>query len=113
MRPTYPASSRFVKRLRGRGGRPDRCRMALSQALREQPVEVVPAELVAERIERRGLVDHEELHARHGGEVPQVLAGHAVAEAGVMRAAGMDPGGGARPKVGSWAPHGAGDRELR
>ncbi len=79
----------------------------------EVEVEVVPAELVPERVDPGGLVDHQELGPAHRGEVGQVLRRDGVAEARVVRAAGMDPGGRVGPEVRPRAPRRPGDRQRR
>ena len=83
-----------------------------SDAPGEEVVEVVPANAVAESLELRRLVDHQELDPGHRRKIPKVLGRDREPETRVMGAAGMDPGSGSGPEVRSWSPDCPGDGQA-
>jgi hypothetical protein len=74
---------------------------------------VAPEELATEFVKTCFGGDADELDLRDLGEVFEVLKGEGLAEAGVVGAAGVDPGGGGNLQVGSGDPDGSGYGELR
>src|SRR5438105_4315269 len=101
----------YVPRLRGC------CRIVPGDLKMAQPGGEVVVNLVGTQLGLKVAevgfgVDHDQLEVEHLGEVLHVLSGDTVGIAGVVGAAGIDPGGAAGLEVGLVLPHSTGDGEL-
>src|SRR5271165_4185397 len=76
-------------------------------------VDVVGAQILLQAGNGGPLADPDELDVRDGREILEHFGRHAIAKAGVMRAAREDPGGAGRLEVGFAFPNRAGDRKFR